>query len=190
LHGYVESSSPTQIDQEVAAMPMLDAFIPQGALDEAAEHALLSELTDLLLFHEGVDPTNETARQIAWVFVHRTEMYVAGAPADAPRYRFIAQVPEGQYDDERRAAVTKAMTEAVVKAEGGRHADPEARVWVFTNEIPDGTWGGRGVIFRLPDIAELVVGPEGRRQAEARLSNRTRQTAQRLLDAVKDPAAV
>lgn len=171
-------------------MPMLDAFIPEGALDQEAEQALLAELTDLLLFHEGVDPANETARQIAWIFVHRTEMYVAGAPADAPRYRFIAQVPEGQYDDERRAAVTKAMTDAVVKAEGGRLPHPEARVWVFTNEIPDGTWGGIGQIFRLGDIAELVAGPQGREEAEAKLAKRHRREAQRVLDAAKEPAAV
>lgn len=171
-------------------MPMLDAFIPDGALDREAEQALLSELTDLLLLHEGVDPANETARQIAWVFVHRTEMYVAGAPADAPRYRFIAQVPEGQYDDERRAAVTKAMTEAVAKAEGGRRPHPEARVWVFTNEVPDGTWGGMGQVFRLGDIAEFVVGPQGRVEAEARLAKRHRTAAQRLLDSAQEPAGV
>jgi hypothetical protein len=41
-------------------------------------------------------------------------------PAPAPGgVRFICQVPEGQYDDERRAAVTAAMTQAVAEAEGG-----------------------------------------------------------------------
>ena len=43
-------------------MPMLDAFIPEGALDPDAEKKLLSRLTDLLLEHEGADPTNEAVR--------------------------------------------------------------------------------------------------------------------------------
>ena len=30
-------------------MPMLDAFIPEGALSAEAEHKLLSQLTDILL---------------------------------------------------------------------------------------------------------------------------------------------
>src|SRR5438034_819287 len=99
-------------------MPMLDAYIPDGALTPEAERKLLATCTELLLEHEGADPTNERFRSLAWVFVHRHETYVAGAPADAPHYRFVCQVPEGQYDDQRRAAVTKAMTDALVEAEG------------------------------------------------------------------------
>src|SRR4030095_16694542 len=108
-------------------MPMCDAYIPQGALSPSAERELLGRITDELLEHEGVDPTNERARPLAWVSVHRPEMYVAGAPAQAPHYRFICQVPEGQYNDERRAAVTAAMTQAVVEAEDGSWLHPERR---------------------------------------------------------------
>ena len=125
-------------------MPMLDAYIPEGALSPGAEHELLAKITDLLLEHEGVDPSNERARPLAWVFVHRPQVYVAGAPPKAPRYRFICQVPEGQYDDERRAAVTGAMTQAVAEAEDGAWPQPELRVCVFTCEVPDGWWGRRG----------------------------------------------
>ena len=52
-------------------MPMLDAYIPEGALSEQAERELLSDLTDILLEHEGADPANPVARAIAWVFLHR-----------------------------------------------------------------------------------------------------------------------
>jgi phenylpyruvate tautomerase PptA (4-oxalocrotonate tautomerase family) len=166
-------------------MPMLDAFIPEGALTPSAEDALLSKLTDLLLRHEGADPSNEQARSIAWVFVHRPTVYVAGSPAAEPRYRLIASVPEGQWDDERRPAVVAEMTEAVLDAEdGARSRDPD-RVWVFCNEVPDGTWGGRGEIFRLGDIAGFVLGDAdaGRKYAEARLGERRRELATSLLDA-------
>ncbi len=83
-------------------MPVCDAYISEGALSPSVERELLGRITDLLLEHEGVDPANERARMLAWVFVHRHEMYVAGAPAKQPRYRFVCQVPEGLYNDERR----------------------------------------------------------------------------------------
>jgi phenylpyruvate tautomerase PptA (4-oxalocrotonate tautomerase family) len=162
-------------------MPMCDAYIPEGALPEAAERKLLSKVTDLLLQHEGVNPANQRARALAWVFVHRHDMYVAGAPAEAPHYRFICRVPEGQYDQERRAAVTRAMTEAVAEAEGGSWPSPEARVWVFTFEVPDGTWGGLGGrVVSLPDIAEHVVGDAGRRYGVERLAERRREQARAI----------
>jgi phenylpyruvate tautomerase PptA (4-oxalocrotonate tautomerase family) len=170
-------------------MPICDAYISEGALSPCAERELLTKITDLLLEHEGVDPTNKRARMLAWIFVHRHEMYVAGAPAKQPRYRFICQVPEGQYNDERRAAVTAGMTQAVVEAEDGSWPHPELRVAVFTYEVKDGTWGGGGRILRLPDIYEVAWPPrpgvEGqpREAAEHVLAERRRQEAKLLLAA-------
>jgi phenylpyruvate tautomerase PptA (4-oxalocrotonate tautomerase family) len=140
-------------------MPLLDVTIPEGALAPDAEAALLSELTDILLEHEGADPTNPVVRQIAWVYLHRpAQVYVAGAPAEEPRYRVQASVPEGQFDDERRAAIVAAVTDAVLRAEGiAKPTDQDlGRVWVFCHEVPDGTWGGAGRIARLADIVTLA----------------------------------
>jgi phenylpyruvate tautomerase PptA (4-oxalocrotonate tautomerase family) len=163
-------------------MPMLDAYIPEGALSPQAEDKLLARLTNLLLQHEGVDPANQAARALAWVFVHRPAVYVGGSPAAEPRYRFVCQVPEGQYNDKRRQAVTAAMTQAVADAEGGSHPDPSNRVWVFTIEIPDGTWGGFGRVIRLADIAEHVLGPDMRAPAQQWLAARQRKTAAALIE--------
>src|SRR5258708_19102126 len=105
-----------------SGMPMLDAFIPEGALSAEAEKQLLSNLTDILLRHEGADPSNPAARSIAWVFLHRpASVFVAGEPAEEPRYRIIASVPEGQFDDERRQAIVEAVTEAALDAENGAY---------------------------------------------------------------------
>lgn len=156
-------------------MPMLDAYIPEGALPAEAERQLISRLTDLLLEHEGADPRNPVARSLAWVFVHRpAAVYVAGEPAAAPRYRFIASVPQGQYDDERRAAIVAAVTDAVLDAEDGTHPRDPQRVWVFANEIPEGTWGGGGQVMRLADIVGHVIG-----DAEAAEAYAARQLADR-----------
>jgi phenylpyruvate tautomerase PptA (4-oxalocrotonate tautomerase family) len=59
-------------------VPLLDAYTPEGALSADAERELLAKLSDLLLEYEGVDPGNESARHLTWVFVHRPEVYVAG----------------------------------------------------------------------------------------------------------------
>ena len=167
-------------------MPMLDAYIPEGALEPEAERKLLATCTDLLLEHEGVHPTNERARSLAWVFVHRHRTYVAGAPSELPHYKFVCQVPEGQYDEARRQAVTRAMTEALVEAEAGRWPDPKARVWVFTLEVPDGTWGALGGrVTTLADIAAHVLGEAGRRYGDRRLAERRREEALSLLDAAR-----
>jgi phenylpyruvate tautomerase PptA (4-oxalocrotonate tautomerase family) len=156
-------------------MPMLDAFIPESALSATAEKALLARLTDILLVHEGADPTNPIARSIAWVFLHRpAKVFVAGEPAEEPRYRFIVSVPEGQFDDERRQAMVQAVTDAVLDAEGGTDQRGRQRVWVFTNEVPDGTWGAGGNIVTLADIVGFVMGDpnQGRAYAEQRLNSR------------------
>jgi hypothetical protein len=94
----------------------------------------------------------------------------------------VCQVPEGQYNNKRRQAVTAATTQAVADAEGGSHPDPSNRVWVFTIEIPDGTWGGFGRVIRLPGIAELVLGPEMRVPAEEWLAARQRKRAAALIE--------
>jgi phenylpyruvate tautomerase PptA (4-oxalocrotonate tautomerase family) len=107
--------------------------------------------------------------------VHRpADVYVGGSPAQAPRYRFVASVPEGQYDAERRDAMVADITAAVLDAEGGEHDRDPSRVWVFTPEIPDGTCGALGRIVTLADIATFATGDaeQGRRYAEQRLAAR------------------
>ena len=156
-------------------MPMLDAYIPQGALTAEAEERLLAELTDLLITHEGADPSNALVRSIAWVFLHRpAAVYVGGERLAEPRYRFIASVPEGQFDSERRQALVESVTEAVLDAESGAYERDPMRVWVFTPEIPEGTWGGAGRVITLADIATFATGDaeRGRRYAEERLASR------------------
>jgi phenylpyruvate tautomerase PptA (4-oxalocrotonate tautomerase family) len=140
-------------------MPQLDAYIPAGSLSPDAERDLFAKVTDLLIRHDGADPTDETVRSIAWVWVHRPEkVYVGGKPAEAPRYRFVASLPEGQFNAERRQAMTEEITEAVLDAEQGTHPRDPMRVWVFTLEVPEGTWGGGGRVMGLGDMAGLGLG--------------------------------
>jgi len=153
-------------------MPMIDAFIPENALTPQAEQELFRNVTDLVIKHEIGDPANEQARNASWIFVHRPRVFVAGSPATASCYRFIVSVPEGQFDEERRQAITAEITEAVAKAEKRPLEEVKGRVWVITTEIPDGTWGARGRVVRLPDILSSLLGERGREVALERLGRR------------------
>lgn len=164
-------------------MPMLDAYIPEGALDPSDEEQLVARLTDILLEWEGADPKNETARSIAWVFLHRpTQVFVGGEVPELPRYRIVASVPEGQLDARSRQGMVAAVTEAVLDAEPeGRPRDP-FRVWVFAGSVPEGTWGGGGNIVGLADIVSFVRG--GDTQAGAAHAKRKLAAARAERDAI------
>jgi phenylpyruvate tautomerase PptA (4-oxalocrotonate tautomerase family) len=154
-------------------MPMLDLFIPTGALQPDAERKLVDELTTILLEAEGADPNNAFVRGIAWAFIHRTEMFVAGAPADKPHYRVVATVPQGNLNGvERRNRLVSEVTNAVLRAEGASTDHDRRRVWVFPVEMPDGHWGGGGSIVALESLMTMIAGdPEkGRALAQRRLA--------------------
>jgi phenylpyruvate tautomerase PptA (4-oxalocrotonate tautomerase family) len=142
-------------------MPMIDAYIPDGALRPEAEAALLDRLTAMLMAWEGFDPADPVMRAVSWVFVHRpAAVYVGGAPADAPRYRIVTSVPEGQFTAASREGVVADVTEAVLDAEEGRRPRDSSRVWVFPTDVPEGHWGGRGHVVRLSEILSRTLPAE------------------------------
>jgi phenylpyruvate tautomerase PptA (4-oxalocrotonate tautomerase family) len=152
---------------------MMDIDLPAGVFDEPAEHALLATLTDTLLRWEGADPADPRMQAIAWVFVHRSSaVYVGGKPAQAPHYRVRVSVPQGQFNDKRRAGMIDAVTNAILDAEGGRFERDPQRVWVFPTDVAEGTWGAGGTVWRLQDIAGFAMNdPEkGRAYAERALA--------------------
>ena len=97
-------------------------------------------------------------------------------------------MPEGQYTDEARKSLVKEVTEAVVRADGGKYEDVASRVWVFPTEIPDGQWGGRGVIRPLPDIQAFLAGEHERSVGVERLARRRREKALETLEGALDAA--
>lgn len=162
-------------------MPMLDVYIPSGALEADAEAALMNRITEILIRHEGFDPADPETRAVSWAFVHRpAAVYVGGAPADAPRYKVVPSVPEGQLDAAARAAVVSEVTEAVLDAENGAWPRDAARVWVFPTEIPEGHWGGRGRIMPLAAILTRLTGndpDQARKLAAQRIATARTQHA-------------
>lgn len=156
-------------------MPMIDAYIPGGALEAEAEARLIEELTEILIRHEGMDPADERIRAVSWTFVHRPQVYRGGMPAAQAIYRIVPSVPEGQYTDEARASLVKEVAEAVARAEGVDPGEVRARIWIFPTEIPDGGWGSGGAIRHLPDIMAAFGGEPGWKLGAERLAaKRTR----------------
>lgn len=165
-------------------MPMIDVFIPEGALQPEAEALLMSELTDILIQHEGLDAQNPRIRDVSWIFVHRpAAVYRAGAPAPAPIYRIVPTVPEGQYSDEARESLIAEVSAAIARAEGCDVAEVGKRVWVFPTEIPDGCWGARGAVQRLPNILRMFGGEALEKVGVARLLEKRRGDATAILEA-------
>jgi phenylpyruvate tautomerase PptA (4-oxalocrotonate tautomerase family) len=174
---------------ERLAMPMIDVTIPEGALNPEAERRLLKELGDILIRHEGFAPDNKVAQSVTVLFLHRpAAVYVAGVPTDTPRYRIVPTVPEGQYTKASRSALVKDVTDAVVRADGGKFEDVAPRVWVFPTEIPDGEWGSRGAIRPLPDIQAFIAGERERSVGVERLARRRRAKALQTLEGAFDAA--
>ncbi|WAJ45752.1 hypothetical protein OK015_04395 [Mycobacterium sp. Aquia_216] len=154
-------------------MPMLDEYIPDQALPADAEKSLLRQLAEILIEHEGADPSDPVARSLAKVWLHRPAAVLhAGETPAAPHYKVIASVPQGQLDEARAASAFAAITDAILAAENGRYDQDRLRVWVIGNEIPDGNWGAGGRVVRLADIAGAVLRDrdKGREYARQRLA--------------------
>jgi phenylpyruvate tautomerase PptA (4-oxalocrotonate tautomerase family) len=175
--------------QGESVMPMIDATIPEGALKPEAEERLIKELTDILITHEGFGADNQVAQSVTVVFLHRpAAVYVAGERSASPRYRIVPSVPEGQYTDATRKALVKDVTNAVVRAAGGKYEDVAPLVWVFPTEVPEGQWGSRGVIRPLPDIQAFIASEHEREVGVERLKRRRRVKALELLEGALDAA--
>ena len=171
-------------------MPMIDALWPENALTSESEARLVKELTDILIKAEGYDPSNPIAQNVTVFHLHRpAAVFVGGERSKEVRYRIIPSAPEGQYTDESRSALVKAVTEAVARAENRPFEEVASRVWVFPTEIPDGTWGSRGAIYRLPAIHALLAGAAERSVGEERLARRRREKARITLEAALDAAS-
>lgn len=148
-------------------MPMLDVYIPEGTFAADREAALMNQITEILIRHEGFDPAEPAAWSASWVFLHRPAVvYVDGARADAPHYKVVPSVPEGQLDAGKRAGVVREVTEAILDAENGAWPRDRGRIWVFPTEILEGHWGGRGEIMPLKRILSRLTGDDIERVAK------------------------
>jgi phenylpyruvate tautomerase PptA (4-oxalocrotonate tautomerase family) len=154
-------------------MPMIELTVPEGALDKRAQDELMEKLTFTLLRWEGAPEDSDAAKAVSWGYVDErpaANVYHGGRPVPAePLYRVKITVPEGALNDEKKSGLVAEATRHVLEAEGSDPDDAGAafRVWVIIREVADGNWGGAGRIFRMRDIARLVMGGRDREKAPA-----------------------
>jgi phenylpyruvate tautomerase PptA (4-oxalocrotonate tautomerase family) len=93
-------------------MSMIDASVPQNALTAEAERRLLEEVTEILVQHEGFDPTRQRPRDATWILVQRPEVFVAGNHPGVRRSRDRASA-----DDRRRTPRRQSRVDLRAPAE-------------------------------------------------------------------------
>ena len=181
-------------------MPVCDIFILAGALEPEVEEVLVKKVSDLLVLHEMRRVSDlmekeedvqamEKASSIAWMFVHRTEVYVAGRRPDLPYYRFEITIPQGTIDDRFPAAIDREIYAAVKEAEGGRRPHLSQRLWTHIHEMPDGLWGAGDRPLTLRSIIDFISPGMGD-WAVKRFQEKTRGDAAKLVDLARTPEAV
>ena len=138
-------------------MPLIELFVPEGALEADTRDRLVEELTTTLLRWEGA-PDTEFFQSIMWVHVHELPaqaVNAAGAPVTEPHFRVDVTVPEGALSERRKEGAVKELTEAVMEA-AGLDESAGLRVWVIVREVPEGNWGAGGQVVRFSQLRETA----------------------------------
>jgi phenylpyruvate tautomerase PptA (4-oxalocrotonate tautomerase family) len=146
-------------------MPMIDLYHQEGSFTPQAQATLVAELTALLLEMEGAID-NLSSRAISWCFLHalpKGAINTGGQPSPDFKYKCVFSVPEGTrglhgpLSAPRRRELVERATRLILKAEGVEDTpENQFRVWTFLHEVPEGTWGGMGMIFGMADISATV----------------------------------
>jgi phenylpyruvate tautomerase PptA (4-oxalocrotonate tautomerase family) len=146
-------------------MPMIDLYHQEGSFTAEAQTVLVNELTALLLEMEGATD-NLSSRAISWCFLHtmpKGAINTGGRQSPDFKYKCVFSVPEGTrglhgpMSAPRRAEMVERATRLILKAEGVDDTpENQYRVWTFLHEVPEGSWGGMGMIFGMLDISATV----------------------------------
>jgi phenylpyruvate tautomerase PptA (4-oxalocrotonate tautomerase family) len=146
-------------------MPMIDLYHQEGSFTPEAQAVLINELTALLLEMEGATD-NLSSRAMSWCFLHALPtgaINTGGRPSPDFKYKCVFSVPEGTrglhgpMSAPRRAEMVERATRLILKAEGVEDTpENQYRVWTFLHEVPEGSWGGMGMIFGMRDISATV----------------------------------
>ena len=146
-------------------MPMLGCLHPRRRTRTPPPNAGCSpKVTDLLLDHEGADPSNEAAQSIAWIFVHRPEVYAGGEPAPRP---IPLRLPGARGPVRRRAAGRRHGGTDQSRGRGRGRRAPEPGVPHVGVHPRDPRWTVGRTRADLPAAGHRRLRRPGRRGATA-----------------------
>jgi phenylpyruvate tautomerase PptA (4-oxalocrotonate tautomerase family) len=137
-------------------MPNIFLKFPKGVFDDVARAKLVHSVNEAAATAECI-PADPRKRFLCWVGVEEFEpgrISCGGADMGAQTVTCMAlvHVPDGVLDDGARAKYVALLHDAFVRAlpaGDARHVMSS----VILHEVPDGTWGANGQIWRLPQFA-------------------------------------
>lgn len=141
-------------------MPLIQITLPEETFSENQQADLAKRSTDILLTLEGM-AENAKARRLSWTYLQthpKAAFYIGGESAQAhPHYRFDVTVFAGTMTPDKKADLTRLLTEAVLDIEGSdNNLLNAARVWVLIHEVTEGNWGGAGQIYSMANLRKLL----------------------------------
>ncbi|MDP3852515.1 hypothetical protein [Phenylobacterium sp.] len=140
-------------------MPNIIIRAPQGVFDADARDRLAKAVTQVAkTVEQGGDDPSQAA--LTWVFIDEFQPGAFYAGGNDPLERLIPVVvffhyPAGVLDDAARADAARLLQEVIAATKPAGDPRPVVTSVIMT-EVADGTWGGNGGIWRLPDLARAA----------------------------------
>lgn len=140
-------------------MPTIHVQVPRGSFPADARAALARHLVDAACAAERI-PDDPDARRFCWIVVDEVDAGAWTCGGDDLSARVLTcmatvRVPAGVLDDEARAGFVRGVHAAFERARPAGDPRPLATS-VVLQDVPDGTWGVNGAIWRLPRFAQGV----------------------------------
>ncbi|PTU30209.1 tautomerase family protein [Stenotrophobium rhamnosiphilum] len=140
-------------------MPNIFVRVPKGAFPADARQRLVRNINDAAGAAEQI-PNDPQKRFLTWVVVEEIEsgMWTCGGldvTAKALPCFAIVHVPAGVLNASARALYIKLMYEAFQQAlpEGEQR---QLLTSVILQDVADGDWGGNGIVWTLPKLAQAA----------------------------------
>ena len=151
-------------------MPMIDVFVPQGALPDAMLAALAGDIAQAALREEGY-AGSRFAASVTWTYVHEMpagRLLVGAGPCTSPVWRVEVASPAGSLTPRAKARLADEVAGLVQAA--SRDAEdrtPAGRVWCLFHDIAEGEWFAGGRAASAAAIRAAVARERGEAAAPA-----------------------
>jgi phenylpyruvate tautomerase PptA (4-oxalocrotonate tautomerase family) len=141
-------------------MPWINLTLRRGAFTKTVQHAVMSKLTDALMFWEKIPDTPEARKKtMGWVYeVAEDSDYNSGTPDHEDPYYFIeVRLMAGRFDRLTKQHLIRDFTKIIMLAEGRSLFSEDAnRVWVHIVELQTEDWGIGGHTDWLRDYESAL----------------------------------
>ena len=140
-------------------VPNILVKVPKGSFPDDARMNLLSRITDAAAAAEQI-PSDPKKRFTSWVVIDEIEtgMWACGGIDMSSQVLpciVVVYVPAGVLDAPSRAMYVKLMHDAFKQALPVSEKR-QLVTSVILHDVADGTWGGNGAIWTLPDLIKAA----------------------------------